>query len=100
VIRTIKEEEVELSDYQGYWDAKARIGEFIEEVYQRKRIHSALRYLTPAEFEEKWHEHKAEATLLSKGGPKPIQLGSTTRAYTLSFVFRANRPSGFPCRFC
>ena len=54
VIRTIKEEEVELSEYEGFWDAKERIGEFIEEVYQRKRIHSALGYLAPGEFEEKW----------------------------------------------
>ena len=79
VIRTIKEEEVELSEYEGFWDAKDRIGEFIEEVYQKKRIHSALGYLTPAEFEAKWYEQEAEAALLSKGGPKLVQsLGSTT----------------------
>ena len=45
---------MELSEYEGFWDAKERIGEFIEEVYQRKRIHSALGYLAPGEFEEKW----------------------------------------------
>ena len=81
VIRTIKEEEVELSEYEGFWDAKDRIGEFIEEVYQKKRIHSALGYLTPAEFEAKWYEQEAEAALLSKGGPKLVQfLGSTTKS--------------------
>ena len=79
VIRTIKEEEVELSEYEGFWDAKDKIREFIEEVYQKKRIHSALGYLTPAEFEAKWYEQEAEAALLSKDGPKPVQfLGSTT----------------------
>lgn len=42
LIRTIKEEEVELSEYAGYWEEKADIGKFIEEVYQKKRIHPAL----------------------------------------------------------
>ena len=79
LIRTIKEEEVELSEYEGFWDAKERIGEFIEEVYQRKRIHSALGYLTPEEFEEKWHRERETAGTLSKDGLKFVQLlGSTT----------------------
>lgn len=51
VIRTIKEEEVYLNEYENLTDAYQRIGHFIEEVYQTKRIHSALGYLTPAEFE-------------------------------------------------
>jgi transposase InsO family protein len=51
VIRTIKEEEVYLNEYENYADAYQRIGHFIEDVYQTKRIHSALGYLTPAEFE-------------------------------------------------
>ncbi len=54
VIRTIKEEEVELSDYDNYADAYARIGHFLEEVYTHKRIHSSLGYLTPVEFEAHW----------------------------------------------
>lgn len=51
VIRTIKEEEVYLSEYEDYESALAQIGQFIDEVYRQKRIHSALGYLTPAEFE-------------------------------------------------
>ncbi len=54
VIRTIKEEEVALSEYRDYRDAYAQLGHFIDEVYQHKRIHSALGYLTPAEFEQQW----------------------------------------------
>jgi len=55
VIRTIKEEEVALSEYQDLADARVQIGHFIDEVYQTKRIHSALGYLTPQEFEVQWY---------------------------------------------
>lgn len=54
LIRTIKEEEVDLSDYLDYADAYHQIGRFLEDVYTRKRIHSSLGYLTPAEFEDRW----------------------------------------------
>ena len=43
---TIKEEEVDLSDYQNFADAQNQIGRFVEEVYMTKRIHSSLGYLT------------------------------------------------------
>src|SRR5262245_33299166 len=54
LMRTIKEEEVELSDYQDYDDALRQLGRFLDAVYNVKRIHSALGYLTPAEFEQQW----------------------------------------------
>jgi putative transposase len=54
LMRTIKEEEVDLSDYQDYHDAYCQIGRFLEDVYMRKRVHSSLNYLTPAEFENQW----------------------------------------------
>ena len=54
VIRTIKEEEISLSEYHDFQDAYDQIGRFIDEVYSRKRIHSSLGYLTPSEFEQQW----------------------------------------------
>jgi putative transposase len=53
-MRTIKEEEVDLSDYRDFADAQKQIGQFIEDVYNQKRIHSSLGYLTPTEFEAVW----------------------------------------------
>jgi putative transposase len=53
-MRTIKEEEVDLSEYRNFTDALHQIGNFIQDVYLTKRIHSSLGYLTPAEFESAW----------------------------------------------
>jgi len=58
-IRTIKEECISLEEYRDYADAHRRIGPFLEEVYNHKRIHSALGYLTPAEFEADYYERQA-----------------------------------------
>lgn len=58
LIRTIKEEEVDLSEYNDYNDAYQQIGRFLDEVYQHKRIHSSLGYLTPAEFEMQWDQDR------------------------------------------
>jgi putative transposase len=54
LMRTIKEEEVDLTEYADFTEAYAHLGRFLDDVYQRKRIHSALGYLTPAEFEAAW----------------------------------------------
>jgi putative transposase len=53
-MRTIKEEEVDLSEYYDFNDAHQQIDNFIQDVYMTKRIHSSLGYLTPAEFESAW----------------------------------------------
>ena len=51
LMRTIKEEHVSLTEYANFPDALAQIGQFLTDVYQKKRIHSSLGYLTPEEFE-------------------------------------------------
>ncbi|MEO6061016.1 MAG: IS3 family transposase [Thermoflexales bacterium] len=53
-MRTLKEEEVYLSEYETYEDALRQMGKFIDSVYNKKRIHSALGDLSPAEFEAQW----------------------------------------------
>jgi putative transposase len=69
VIRTIKEEEVYLSEYRDFEEAREEIGRFIDYVYLNKRIHSALGYLTPAEFEQQWKQKQSQAvaSTLSRG---------------------------------
>jgi putative transposase len=50
-MKTLKYEEVYRSEYRDLADAYARIGEFLEKVYNQKRLHSALDYRSPAQFE-------------------------------------------------
>ena len=62
LMRTIKEEEVDLSEYHDFADAQRQIRRFLDDVYNIKRIHSALGYLTPLEFEQQWRlEHSPRA---------------------------------------
>jgi transposase InsO family protein len=69
-MRTIKDEHVTLSEYADFADAQRQIGEFIEQVYQRKRVHSCLSLpgyrrvaLPPAVFEERWNAWKASEAI-------------------------------------
>jgi putative transposase len=66
LMRTIKEEEVDLSEYRDFKDAYQQIGRFVSAVYMTKRIHSSLGYLTPAEFEaDYWANHSSDKVPLS-----------------------------------
>lgn len=52
LVRTLKSEEVHLTEYRDEADARLRIGTFLEDYYNRRRLHSSLGYRTPAAFEE------------------------------------------------
>jgi len=62
---TLKEEEVDLSEYIDYHDAYRQLGRFLDDVYMHKRIHSSLGYLTPAEFGVQWRKEQALALELN-----------------------------------
>jgi len=51
-MKTLKYEEVYRTEYLDFADARRRIGKFLESIYNQKRLHSALGYLPPAEFEQ------------------------------------------------
>jgi len=50
-MKTLKKEEVYLWEYETFNDVIERISYFIEEVYNKKRVHSGIGYLPPVEFE-------------------------------------------------
>ena len=63
-MKTLKYEEVLRNEYRDLAEARASIREFLEKVYNHKRLHSALGYLPPAEFEAH-HKKDAAARRLS-----------------------------------
>jgi putative transposase len=69
-MRTLKEEEVHGANYRDLEDARSRIGEFLDQVYNRQRLHSALRYLTPEEFEQASQARGSDGADGSGGKPK------------------------------
>jgi putative transposase len=60
-MKTLKYEEVLRNEYRDLAEARASIVEFLEKVYNRKRLHSALGYLPPAEFEAQLAVQNMEA---------------------------------------
>lgn len=70
-MKTLKAEEVNGCDYRDLPDAQTRIGLFIETVYNRQRLHSALRYLSPEEYEDTARSKMNLSTALWTAIPRP-----------------------------
>ena len=69
LLRTIREEEVDLSDYEDYHDVRRQLGQLLDEVYMQKRINSSLGYLTPAEFESQWYAEQSTEWVIQQAMP-------------------------------
>ena len=55
-MKTLKTEEVYLSDYRSLQDVLENVPAFLRDVYNAKRLHSSIGYLPPNEFESRWLE--------------------------------------------
>ena len=60
-IKTLRQEEVDGRTYRDIRHARSAIGAFIEQIYNRQRLHSALTYRPPAEFEASLSPRWADA---------------------------------------
>ena len=67
--KTLKYNEVYLNEYDSFEEVYSNIKNFIEIVYQRKRLHSSLGYLPPEEFEEKFLAEQLKQ-MFSENQPK------------------------------
>ena len=66
-MKTLKYEEVYRSEYRDLAEARASVGRFLEQVYNEKRLHSALGYCPPTEFEQKLDAQPAVAAAAARG---------------------------------
>ena len=84
---------VYLQEYGGFAQASARVGQFIEDIYKvynvynQKRLHSALGYVPPAEFEQQMTE-KANRS----AGQQQARWCPTTRVHLVVLALQARKP--------
>lgn len=79
-MKTLKTEEVNGAAYRDLADARNRIGRFLEDVYNRQRLHSALGYLSPQEYEHQQSDLSTQSTAPWPAIPRPTST-TTTVAY-------------------
>ena len=64
-MKTLKCEQVYLTEYDNLTDANAQIGHFLEAVYNQKRLHSSLGYLPPAEYEQLYKKNRDKSQTIT-----------------------------------
>jgi transposase InsO family protein len=72
-MKTLKYDEIYMFEYRTYLDVMERLPRFIEEVYNKKRLHSALDYMPPEEF-EKTFARKKEVNYLTETSRPTLRL--------------------------
>ena len=89
-MQTLKQEEINASAYRDLEHLRENLGEFIERYYNRKRLHSALGYRTPEEFEREQSQNQNQdqslkvPTVILTFGKASTLLGSGTGTQTPS----------------
>lgn len=81
-MKTLKQEEIYCNEYRDFEELSAHLEEFIENYYNRQRLHSALGYRTPEEFE--------------RDTAAAGQAGAAYQAATLEYFRPPSQPAGMP----
>ena len=89
-MKTLKYEEVHRNEYRDLAEARASIAEFLDKIYNQKRLHSALGYLPPAEFEAN------HATIAKKDAAPTHRLDEFPAGYSSASCSPAEPASASP----
>ncbi len=83
-IKTLKREEIYANDYRDLEHLRRNVGKFIEQYYNRCRLHSALGYRSPEEFEQR----------IASSDPATASLGASMRFFRYGEVASEESPAG------